>query len=214
MIRIALCVTAAIGLAGCGPTSQIRDPLVDPSQATDARTLTGVYALRQKDGTIHYLHVGSATKEYPANFLKLLWVSDDSPEGLNAIAWPAYACMINQTYIIHIPLPEELNHLRLDASGGFWPKPWERTKVTGYALLQVRETDMGLSIAGINEEFWASAIESGELQGIVTSYDLPKNRRSVDVTSGRSELRQFIEAHFDKAFEKHPTNLRRIVIAP
>lgn len=68
-------MTVMLGLTGCSPTSQIRIPLVDPSMAVDARALAGVYTLKQQDGDIGYLHVDSATKEYPANFLRLTWVS-------------------------------------------------------------------------------------------------------------------------------------------
>lgn len=170
-----------------------------------------------RDGTTansvsYMLEVLAKSTEYPANFLKVAWVTDDSSRGLGAITWPAFAWTTNQTYILHIPLPEELDHLRLDTSGDFWSKSWENTKVTGYAILQVRKTDEGLAIAEINEEVWASEIKSGKLQGTVTSHDLPKNRTSVNVTSTRSELRMFLETHFDDAFDKNPSQLRRLTI--
>ena len=104
--------------------------------------------------------------------------------------------------------------MQFEASSEFWSRSWERTKVTGYALFQLRVTNKGLEISRMNEEFWSSAIASGKLQGTVTSHDLPKMRKSVDVTSGRNELLQFMEAHLNEAFEEKPTKLLRLAIAP
>ncbi|MFO0924689.1 MAG: hypothetical protein U0905_19645 [Pirellulales bacterium] len=108
MKRFAFFITVAIGPAECGRTSQVRGPLVDPKDATEANAIVGVYSLVQESGEHRHLHVGKAGKGYPANFLSLLWVSYTRQGELGAIGWTVFACEIHQKYIQHIPVPKNL----------------------------------------------------------------------------------------------------------
>ena len=90
----------------------------------------------------------------------------DGDSGLTSQTFVAFAEPIDDSFVLHIPFPEncELNQqlARLE-------NKWDIEKIDHYLLLRLVKTENGFSISLMNEEFVEEQIKTRQLAGKIES---------------------------------------------
>lgn len=208
-IRSLLVLTAATVALIVGCTYPVvENPLILPDKCEKLPQLHGAFKMQNRDSKKNsYLHIGSAGDKFPAGFLQIVIVQQpDDERPLGATSFVAFAEPVADSYIIHIPLPEDSN---LEQQLNKLEHKWDVSKVASYTLLRLTKTKTGFSIFLLDEDFLASQIQADQLAGRVEqnvnkATDPPTvGRRTTRITAGTAELRQYFDStRLDKLFEK------------
>ncbi len=185
----------------------VENPLISPDKCEQLLELHGAFKTQNPDTKkIGYLHIGSAGVDFPAGFLQIVVVQQtDDKRPLGATSFVAFAVPVSDSYIIHIPMPEDCNlEQQLTKLGN----RWDVEQIDHYTLLRLTRTETGFALFLLDEEFLASQIESKQLAGrIEENVDQTTNprtlgNRTTHITANTAELRKYFNSTaLDKIFE-------------
>jgi len=106
MVRTSVALLLLSFFAGC-TYPDFQNPLVAPAEAIGFPELTGTYQSKHPEtGELSWLHVGSASNEFPDGFHKLIWVMPTPERGLESIEYLCFFYKVDDSYILHLPTVE------------------------------------------------------------------------------------------------------------
>lgn len=196
--------------AGCDVVT-FEHPLVKPSEAKLHRELYGSYHWADEH-TTHFMHVGSAGKEFPTGFMRAVFISlpkEWSEPISTSDEVVFFAEKVGDYYVLQMPASALRTEKKKDTKTD-WHKEWEAAKTGGYlAHIRIKKTDDGLELAPIDPKFIEQQITEKKLPGTIEPLKskafIANDQKKLTVSASTEELQKFFQAHInEKLFGEKP----------
>ncbi|MCM2374380.1 hypothetical protein [Aporhodopirellula aestuarii] len=193
--------------AGCD-SAVLESPLVDPEKATRFPGLDGAFKCVES-GTkkTSWLHIGSAGRDFPSGFHRIVWVAEFGDFGLISVPLVGFFEKIDDHYYLHLPCPEISEELEEPQSFQQFPGGWDSESVRHFSLFRVSRSSDDIDIEFLNTSYVISQIELNSLKGTIRidklSPDDNMPSKFATITAKPAELREYIQSDSSgKLFER------------
>jgi hypothetical protein len=153
-----------VGLCMLGMTSCIdsENPLSDPGKAKPATELSGVWRVKQDDGTRYY-HVGLAGEKFPGGLLRMKIIdhSKNGELGVDENTFFVFTTALGDRHFVNVTLLEPDQLAEVAKTG------WKPEMFKGYWIYEYKLDGDKLRLLGMDWDQKKSLIESKKLAGIV-----------------------------------------------
>ena len=198
--------------ASCN-SAVLKSPLVDPEKATRFPVLDGTFkSVEPSTKKTSWLHVGSAGREFPAGFHKIVWVSEFGDFGLISVQLCGFLEKIEDHYFLHLPCPEISEELEEPRSFQLFPGGWDPESVRHYSLFRLSRSNEGIDIQFLNASYVISQIESNSLKGTVRIVDPEDDMPSkfAMITAKPAELLEYLKSDSSEKLFERKIHFKRI----
>lgn len=198
----------------------LETPLVNPDKAIRFPELNGTFKSSEPGEMSSWLHVGSAGKEFPAGFHKLVWVVEPEGEPIPLVLYGFFE-KIEDSYFLHIPRSkpsgeskkqERFQPLHFQQ----FPDGWDTGNVDKYLLVRFSGSNEAIVVEFLDADYIISQIESKSLKGeIETDKTDPENEtwntKTAIITAKPAVMRDYLQSDSSgKLYGKKGIGFKRV----
>jgi hypothetical protein len=193
-------LTACLLTAGCSLDS--KNPLSSPKNSKPDTRLAGVWRVRDRNGDLTYLHVGTVGAKLPSSVMRVLPIThtkngDVTPEDELLI----FPTTLGANTYLNMPGGSE-RQIKL-----LLEKGWNPEAVDGFFILKYKLEGDALLIWLMDSDAKERAIKSGKIKGLIKR---TKDKTDVEFTDTTENVARFVAGAGDELFSKEVNRLERV----